>query len=311
MFEVSGFRVAKSVYGYYLVLVVAVVNISMASILVRMALGEGVHGFAAATWRCIFSSILTWALFFGFHGFRPSFSFKLWDLVLMAFSGVALGFHFALWMHSLAHINVAASVTIVDSYPAILALVGRLLLLESYSVPQYLGALTAIIGVAGLSTASYTGQLAPPGGDPVYGGLLAFGGAVAVAVYFTIGRAMRKKYSTVEYTAIVYSMAALTTIVLSIAWDVKLSGYEVKAWALLILLALIPMLGGHTLVNYVLGRLSLLASTVPILGEPVGATILAFLILREPVTLPIIAFMAITLSGISLTLLWERSTSRT
>ncbi|MDM7275714.1 MAG: DMT family transporter [Thermoprotei archaeon] len=304
----SGFKVAGGVYGYYLVLVVAVVNVSMASILVRMALGEGVHGFAAATWRCVFSSLLTWALFFGLHGFKPSFSFKFRDVVLMASSGVALGLHFALWMHSLAHINVAASVTIVDSYPAILAIAGRLLL-ESYSAPQYLGALTAMIGVAGLSTASYTGQLAPSGGDPVYGSLLAFGGAVAVAVYFTIGKAMRRKYSTVEYTAIVYSAAALTTIVLSMAWGVKLSGYEVKAWALLVLLALIPMLGGHTLVNYVLGKLSLLASTVPILGEPVGASILAFLILGEPITLPIAAFMAITLSGIALTLLWERPTT--
>jgi len=71
------------------------------------------------------------------------------------------------------------------------------------------------------------------------------------------------------------------------------------------LVALIPMLGGHTLINYVIGRLSLLATTVPILGEPVGATLLALLILGEPVSQEIAIFMALTLSGIAMVLAWE------
>jgi drug/metabolite transporter (DMT)-like permease len=208
-------------------------------------------------------------------------------------------------MHSLAHVNVAASVTIVDSYPALLALIGRFILGESYSVAQYLGSLVAFLGILGLSIVSYTGDLAPPGGNPVFGALLAFGGMVSVSAYFAIGKVMRAKYSTLEYTAVVYTIGALIAIPLTILANVSLASLTPKAWALIMLVALIPMLGGHTLINYVIGRLSLLATTVPILGEPVGATLLALLILGEPVSQEIAIFMALTLSGIAMVLVWE------
>ena len=292
---------------YYAVLALAVINISTASILVRLAGGEGVHGFSAAVWRLVISSTLTWLLLAVSGGFRfERFLSRPRDLVLMCFSGFSLALHFMLWMHSLAHINVAASVTIVDSYPALLAVVGRLLLGERYSTPQYLGSLVAFTGILGLSIESYEGQLAPEGGNPLYGALLAFGGMVAVSVYFTLGRVLRARYSTLEYTAVVYTSAALTSIALTYTLGVEMLGFTAKAWILLLLLALVPMLGGHTLVNYVIGRLSLLAATVPILGEPVGATILAYIVLGEPITANIAAFMFLTLSGIALVLVWER-----
>jgi len=290
---------------YYVVLGVAVVNVSTASILVRLASGEGVHGFAVASWRLVISSAITLALLIALGGGLSRLLSNLYDLALMAASGVALALHFMLWMHSLAHVNVAASVTIVDSYPALLALIGRFILGESYSVAQYLGSLVAFLGILGLSIVSYTGELAPPGGNPVFGALLAFGGMVSVSAYFAIGKVMRAKYSTLEYTAVVYTIGALIAIPLTILANVNLASVTPKAWALIMLVALIPMLGGHTLINYVIGRLSLLATTVPILGEPVGATLLALLILGEPVSQEIAIFMALTLSGIAMVLVWE------
>lgn len=291
---------------YYVILGVAVVNVSTASILVRLAGGEGVHGFSVASWRLLISSILTWVFLVILGG---SSSVRLFfnprDLGLMVLSGFALALHFMLWMHSLAHINVAASVTIVDSYPALLALIGRFILGESYSVAQYVGSLVAFLGILGISLASYTGELAPPGGNPVLGAFLAFGGMVSVSAYFTIGRVMRARYSTLEYTAVVYTAGALTAVPLTALADVNLVNLTPKAWILIVLVALIPMLGGHTLINYVIGRLSLLAATVPILGEPVGATLLAFLILGEPIGQEVVAFMTLTLSGVAMVLIWE------
>jgi len=291
---------------YYAILGVAVVNVSTASILVRLAGGEGVHGFAVATWRLALSSILTWILLLLLGGSSLArLLSKPRDLVLMSMSGIALALHFMLWMHSLAHINVAASVTIVDSYPALLAIVGRFILGERYSVAQYLGSMVAFMGVIGLSLVSYTGDLAPPGGDPVLGALLAFGGMLAVSAYFTIGRVMRARYTTLEYTAIVYTMGAVTAIPLTVLAGINMVNLTLKAWMFIVLVTLIPMLGGHTLINYVIGRLSLLATTVPVLGEPVGATLLALLLLGEPVSQEVAIFMALTLSGILMVLVWE------
>ncbi len=282
----------------YALLVLAVANISSASILVRLA---GVHGFAAATWRLALSAALTWLLLAARGGGvrRPTAR----DAALMAASGVALALHLSLWMVSLFHLSVAASVTIVDTYPALLALLGWLLYGEKPGRLQLAGAALTMLGVAMLARAS--GETAPPGGDPVYGALLAFAGMLAVAAYFTIGKGLRSRYDALEYTGPVYTVAAAFNAAASKAIGVELSGYEPETYLYLLLLAVLPMLGGHTVINHLLGRMSLVAATVPVLGEPVGASILAWLILGEPVSLAEAVGMAVTITGIALVLLGE------
>ncbi len=289
--------------GLYIgVVALAVVNISTASILVRLA---GVHGFVAASWRLIIATIITLAALLLLEGVprRPSTR----DLFLMTASGVFLALHFGLWMMSLFHLYVAPSVTIVDSYPALLAIVGRLVFKEEYGPGQLLGAGLAMAGVAGLSLHSSGGGLAPPGGDPVTGVVLAFAGMLCVAGYFIIGKSLRSRYSTLEYTLVVYGVASVVASTVAYLLGYSLAVGDPETAMYLVLLALLPMLGGHTLINYVLPRLSLLAATVPVLGEPVGAGILAWLVLGETVDAGTAAFMAVTLTGIGLVLVLERS----
>jgi drug/metabolite transporter (DMT)-like permease len=100
-------------------------------------------------------------------------------------------------------------------------------------------------------------------------------------------------------------MGAVTAIPLTMLAGINMVSLTPKAWMFIVLVTLIPMLGGHTLINYVIGRLSLLATTVPVLGEPVGATLLALLLLGEPVSQEVAIFMALTLSGILMVLVWE------
>lgn len=284
---------------FYIVLLgIAVINVSFASIIVRLLNNEDVHGFVAASWRLILGAMLTLLIHLIIEGV-PRLPEKK-DLLLMIMSGISLALHFDLWMLSLSYTSVAVSVTIVDSYPAILALVGAFILKENYNKLHYSGALIAMIGVTLLTLSQYDYSKAS-----FTGALLAFGGMLGVAVYFTIGRVLRARYSTLSYTLFVYATAALVSTMITLALDLKLTGYSSEAYVLLILLALVPMLGGHTLLNYIIKRLSLLATTVPVLGEPVGATILAYILLGETVSQQTLAFMSITLAGILLTLLGE------
>ena len=222
------------------------------------------------------------------------------DLLLMIMSGVSLALHFDLWMLSLSYTSVAVSVTIVDSYPALLALIGTVVLGENYNRLHYTGALLAMVGVALLSLSQYGYSEAS-----FTGAILAFGGMLGVAAYFTIGRMLRARYSTLTYTLFVYTTAALVSTILTLALGLELTGYTSRAYMLLALLALVPMLGGHTLLNYIIKRLSLLATTVPVLGEPIGASILAYIILGETIPPQTLVFMTITLAGILITLLGE------
>ncbi len=102
---------------------------------------------------------------------------------------------------------------------------------------------------------------------------------------------MRARYTTLEYTAVAYTMGAVTAIPLTVLAGINMVNLTLKAWMFIVLVTLIPMLGGHTLINYVIGRLSLLATTVPVLGEPVSQEVAIF--------------MALTLSGILMVLVWE------
>ena len=288
-------------------LFLAVACVSTASILVRLA---GVHGFAAASWRLMLGALLTMGYVVVAGYYRELRRLKVRELVLMALSGVALALHFDLWMASLWNISIAASVTIVDSYPALMVIAGRILYRERYSPYQILGTALAMGGVAGLSWVSQKPSSVPEGGDPLIGALLAFGGMVAVSVYFIIGRGVRSNVSTPVYTGVVYSVAAMASVAFTLMLGIDLVGYPVESYVYLVLLAVIPMLGGHTVLNYLLGRMELLVVTAPVLGEPVGASILGAILLGEIPTLGQASMMAVTLTGIALVLLGRRLNQR-
>ncbi len=284
------------------ILAIAVVNISSASVLVRLA---HVHGFVAAWWRLSISSLLTLIIAIVSRNILSIKNFTLKEIVVSIVSGILLALHFGLWMLSLQYINIAPSVTIVDSYPAILAVIGRVFFNEEYTLSQLLGSGIAMGGVAGLAYYSNTKGLAPIGGDPLLGALLAFGGMLAVAGYFIGGRYVRKRRSTINYTLIAYSSGTVMETVMVYYVGLSFTNYPSSSLIYLLLLALLPMMGGHTLINYVLGRMSLLASTVPVLGEPIGASILGWIFLGEKVTIIEALFMALTLIGITLVLFKE------
>ncbi len=285
----------------YALIIMATLNISSASILVRFA---SVPGFTAATWRLAIASLLTLAALAASKGMRGLSQTPARDLLLMLLSGVFLALHFGLWMTSLFHLYVAVSVTIVDSYPALLVVIGRVFLGERHSPVQLLGAATAMLGIAALSLHGSREGFAPEAGNPVLGSLLAFAGMVCVALYLSIGKRLRGRYSTLHYTLVVYAAAALVSALISLGLGVPLTAKR-ESLAYLVLLAVLPMLGGHSIVNYLLPRMSLLAATTPILGEPVGATLLAWLLLGEEIDPVTYLFMAVTLAGIGLVLLGE------
>jgi len=67
----------------------------------------------------------------------------------------------------------------------------------------------------------------------------------------------------------------------SLIWGYPLSGYTGNTYLMMILLALVPQLLGHLSLNWALRFVSATLVTIAVLGEPVGANILAFLILGE------------------------------
>jgi len=272
----------------YTLMAVMAASFSSAAIFVLLS---GAPGPVAATWRLIFSTAIVAAIAFGRGTLGLLRRLSRRGYLVAAAGGLFLALHFDTWMASLHYVSVAVSVTIVDSYPALLVVVGTLAFNERYRASEVAGAVLAMVGVALLSTS-----------DPLrrffVGVLLSLSGMVFMVLYLSVGKLMRERLDTFSYVTAVYAPAAAFSAAISAALGYSLTGYDAVSWLSFLALALVPMIGGHTVMNYLIGRRDLISSTVAMMAEPVGSAALAYLIFGQRVTALQGLYMAITLIGI-------------
>ena len=128
--------------------------------------------------------------------------------------------------------------------------------------------------------------------------MLALCGAVGVAGYLLAGRKLRATMDTFRYVTAVYSVTAILLIIFAVLSGAPLIGYSSKTYLLLFAIAFIPQVIGHTTLNWALKYFSATAVAVIILGEPVGASILAVVILAEKPGLVKIVGGMVILTGV-------------
>ncbi|HDS29385.1 MAG TPA: EamA family transporter [Candidatus Acetothermia bacterium] len=117
--------------------------------------------------------------------------------------------------------------------------------------------------------------------ESLQGDLLAVGGGLMAAVYFLIGRHVRRSVSTLEYAAATYGTAALFALIS--CWIVRtpLLSFSRPTIIALLLLGIVAQVIGHSTFNWALKHLSATHVSVLILGEPVGSALLAILFFGE------------------------------
>jgi drug/metabolite transporter (DMT)-like permease len=275
---------------------VAIVAISTGAILVRFSEAPSA---VAAFYRVLFTTlpllpVAVWK-------YREEFGeIRRRDLVFATLSGFALALHFASWFESLEWTSVAASVTLVQSQPLFVAVGAWLLLQEYINRRMTLGILVAIVGVATMSMGDLLGGVLV-GPNPLLGNGLALFGAVMAAGYVLAGRSLRQRVSLVPYVVVVYSVCTVCLFAIALLQGGALTGYPPREWLIFLGLAAGPGLLGHTVINWALAHLESSVVSVSMLGEPVGATILAFVFLAEAPTLYTVLGGAIVLGGIAIT----------
>ncbi len=257
-----------------LVLTGSLLGISMAAPLIRVS---DAHPIAIAAWRLAFSLIPIAVI-----GWRSgSFTaFRSLDRKLMLASlsaGVLLALHFWSWNASLRYTSVAASVTLVNLQPVIIALFSARFLGERPSSRQWTGILLAMAGAIGVAwvDAPVGDSARGAGGNPLLGDALAVVGAFTAAGYYLLGRSVRQVLDTWGYVLLAYGAALITLLLLSVPAGAALWPQPPQEIVIFIGLALGPMLLGHTGMNWALGRLPAYIVNLTVLGEPIGATLLA------------------------------------
>ena len=204
------------------------------------------------------------------------------DVLLMAVVGAILATHFTLWIASLkaagVAVPVASSVILVTSHPILVGLLSHFVFKERVNRTMAVGILLGFGGVIAIALADYRASAPTLVGD-----LLAFLGGVAAGLYLLAGRRIRQRVSLTSYAFIVYASATgvlfLYTIVLGASLAPK--GDVPRELVLFLAMALIPHIGGHTLYNWALKWVSAPVVSLSLVGEPIGSSLLAWVLLSQ------------------------------
>ena len=261
------------------------ISISFASIFIKFC-----HEVPALVIAAFRTGLVAMALLPLYVWRRPKFELKI--LLLCLISGTGLALHFAFWISSLKYTSVASSLFILSIYPFITAVLSRFILKEKLPATFVAGSILALAGIAvifsvDLSSLSLTS-----------GNLLSLAGALALSIYFIPGRVARQKLHIIDYVFIVYSVATMILIPVSLAAGYSFAGYSSRSYLYLLLLALFSQGIGHSSFNWALRYIKTGLVSLTTLVEPVGATFLAWLFLKETVSLEKFAGMALLAAGI-------------
>lgn len=215
------------------------------------------------------------------------------DLKLAVLSGFFLALHFATWISSLDYTSVANSVVLVNTNPLWVGVLTPLVVKEKLRRAMLISIVISVIGGIIIGYGDFA-----TGGKALLGDALALAGSICAAIYLLLGRNLRHKLSLLPYIFICYGSAALILWIIVLALGLPVSGFSTRTLSAFLGMALIAQIVGHSTYNWALKWLSAGLIAVSLLGEPIGATILAYIIFDEGLTVNKIIGGGIILSGI-------------
>lgn len=303
------------------ILVFGQLAIGSAALMARLGLDAGLGPWTMAAWRLALASALLLAALnlwrrqagpdsprrHGGHGDSRRFgdsatALPLHTRLLLCGAGVCLGLHFATWFVSLQHIGVGLSTLLVSTSPVWAGLAEVFFLRKPPRSAFWIGLTVALLGLAFVTYESRTTAR----GSVVVGCTTATLGAAFLAAYMLMTRDSQTRWGTWRTVAWTYSAAAASLIVLALCVEPTrpLLPSGRTAWLVVVGMALVPQLVGHTTMNYALQRFSAGVVGVATLLEPVFAATLAWPAFGEPITLGQAAGAGVLLAGVGI-VLWR------
>jgi drug/metabolite transporter (DMT)-like permease len=273
-----------------LALLMSILAVSTASILIRWT---NAPPLAIATYRLTISVLLLAPFFIKNNGFEILRRIKTSEIIRLLALGLALAIHFASWITSLSLTTVASSVIFVHIDPIFVSIISHFFLGDKMSNRTIMGIVTSFIGISIIAMGdASTNHL------NITGDLLALIGGIMLGIYILGGRVYRRNLDLVTYVTPVYAAAAVSLFFMSLVAGTRLVGFTHRTYGMFFMIALIPMIFGHTVYNWALRYLSAPVVSLSLLGEPVGASVLAYLLLGETPSNFTILGGIITLAGI-------------
>jgi drug/metabolite transporter (DMT)-like permease len=278
-----------------LILVIAVFSVSVSAILIRFSISPPL---IVALYRQLFCAILF--LPFAQRISWPSMEKR--EILLLILSGFFLALHFGSWITSLLYTSVARATLLVDLQPIWAAILGTVFLKERLSGKEIFAILLVTAGgILSVSKELFQGS------PSLVGDAFALFGGMTGAAYFLIGRAIRTKISWTHYMFVVYGISAAWLLIINLLLVHKFPVPQQHDLLWIFLMALVPGILGHRLLNLSLRYLKTYVVNTALLGEPVLATIFAFLFFHEIPEPHFYAGAALVLTGLLLIFVWNKN----
>ena len=285
----------------YIALFISVCSVSFAAIMI-VSISDDVPALSIAFYRLFFTSLLLAPFVFLNKKVRKELSqIPKKTYLSMTIIGFILALHFAFWITSLDYTSVASSVILVTAHPVLVAPVAHYFFKEKLRISNIIGISISLFGVVILVFVNYgLGSLSI---DSIEGNILAILGAIAFGLVILGSRKTRKTVSVTVYAFYMYIVSSIVLFVLCISTGSRLNNIQTIDYEIFILMAFVSGIFGHTFYYWSLKYIRASIASVVLLGEPIGSTVLAFIIPWINQTPSEYTFIggAIILSGIYLT----------
>ncbi|OQX12448.1 MAG: hypothetical protein BWK80_43780 [Desulfobacteraceae bacterium IS3] len=223
------------------------------------------------------------------------------DIKLALLSGFFLALHFATWISSLDYTSIANSVVLAGTNPLWVGLLTPFIAKEGLKKGTIAGILVSVAGGMIIAAGDFTTS-----SDALFGDFLALTGGICAAIYLLLGRHLRSKLSLLAYIFLCYGSAAMILWGTVLYLGLPITGFDTRTITAFWALAIVPQLIGHTSYNWSLKWFSAGLIAVSLLGEPVGATILGYIIFDEGLTATKFIGGSLILSAICIAALSEK-----
>jgi drug/metabolite transporter (DMT)-like permease len=258
----------------YGALTLGVVSISFAAVFIRLADGPVA---SVAALRLLFATIVLLPFVIFSRNTRNSImKLPRGEKGLLVLAGLFLSLHFLSWIASLSFTGITSSIVFVTTSPIFIEIYSVTVRREKTSAKVWIG-----IGLTVAGAVILGGGNIAAGGENWKGDLLAVAGAIAVASYFIVGSRLRPKLTLIAYIFPVYGTAALFLVLATSLLGAGLTGLPARTYFYCFLMALVCQVTGHSLFNWALRRMKTTLVAMATLGEPIGTTMIAWLILGE------------------------------
>ncbi|MDF2857566.1 MAG: family transporter [Neobacillus sp.] len=251
-------------------LTISIIAISFSAIFVKWS---DAPASILSMYRMVFASIFMLPIVWKYRAEFRKITKK--DGFFLICSGIFLALHFVLWFGSLKLTTVASSTIILALQPIVSLVGGYFLFKERTNTQALLTMGVAIIGAMMIGWGDFGLSKAAIQGD-----ILSFFSVIAVVGYLFIGQSTVKKVLHWIYSFCVFLSASIFLTIYNFSTGVSFSGYPAKEWGIFLLLAVVPTVS-HLINNWLLNYVNATTISMSILGEPVGATLLAIILLGE------------------------------